>query len=887
MKLFEATYKDGFDYYERYFCTDLNQSRTAKITSLNEYYVPDSRGIYTYLLDENIRLSKRSGKCTDNITYGKSTPDVVHIRDKYWDKTKSKYNYNPRKWYIDIETTALDKIDVEAVKEELVLIQIFDTTTNTMIILGSKPWDGRHKYKYSFDCKYLNCENEIKLFETFFALIKKMQPLMVLGWNTNGFDYPFLYNRAKKLGFNTNAFSPYSKSKLSMFMTDKGMKSYKLDADGVFYLDYLEIYKKYTYTPRASYSLDNIAYVELGERKINHNMYSTFDGFRTGDSYIFPGTTPTDEFELEMYKLQCLYKDSKDIKIKEKINSLANDLFVHYGCIDTYLVKQIDDKLMLSNILINISSKMGVNIPDSLGTVKPWSSYITNISYLENKILPNSDVDENADVTIKGGYVAEPVVGKHKWIISVDINSAYPNLSMRGFNMSPETYIAPRDLPSDMRDINLSFFNDEDEESRFKLYLERPEIFNAYTELAKKHNYCLGINGAVFTRESVGIIPRLVKEIYAERKAQKKEMLKWKQEAEKHQHDSEEYRHAKYMEAQCNTGQMVAKVLINSLYGALGNKYFKLFNVNIARAITANTRFYIHLLNYRLNSYLKEKTGVNNSVIYNDTDSQYLSLNSVVEQFYQGEDDVIAKTEFLDKFIKGELDPVIESCNNELSYILNALEGDAIQAEREAIADVGVMMSKKKYFMRVYDLEGVRYSKDEPYMKKMGLEIIKSSTPKFVKDYLSQSINTILDSDSDDMYNWLESIKGKFTLEPIVNISKTTSVSKINYNRGDKGVPINSRAAIAHNNYISSKLELSGKYQTINAGDKMKIVFLKPNNPIGENVVGYIDENFIELLREHIDYDTCWEKYMISPLNIMINPLGWDMNKRTRTLDDW
>lgn len=122
-------------------------------------------------------------------------------------------------------------------------------------------------------------------------------------------------------------------------------------------------------------------------------------------------------------------------------------------------------------------------------------------------------------------------------------------------------------------------------------------------------------------------------------------------------------------------------------YGALGNKYFKLFNVNIARAITANTRFYIHLLNYRLNSYLKEKTGVNNSVIYNDTDSQYLSLNSVIEQFYQGEDDVIAKTEFLDKFIKDELDPVIESCNNELSYILNALEGDAIQAEREAIAD--------------------------------------------------------------------------------------------------------------------------------------------------------------------------------------------------------
>lgn len=565
MKLFEATYKDGFDYYERYFCTDLNQSRTAKITCYNEYYVPDSRGIYTYLLDDNIRLSKKSGKCTENITYGKLTPDVVHVRDKYWNKEKSQYNYTPRKWYIDIETTAYNKIDVEQVKEELVLVQIFDNITNTMIVLGSRPWTNQSKYSYDFECKYLNCENEVKLFETFFALIKKMQPLIVLGWNTQGFDYPFLFNRAKKLGFDTNLFSPYNKSKLSTIITDQGMKSYKLEADGVFYLDYLEVYKKYTYTPRASYSLDNISYVELNERKVNHNMYSTFDGFRTGESYIFPDNVPADEFDLEMYNLQVIYKETKDIKIKEKIADLANDLFVHYGCIDTYLVKKLDDKLMLSNILINIASKMGVNIPDSLGTVKPWSSYITNIAYLENKILPNTDVDDNADTSIKGGYVAEPVVGKHKWIISVDINSAYPNLSMRGFNMSAETYVAPRDLPTEMRDINLAYFNDEDEEKRFKMYLERPEIFNTYTALAKKHNYCLGINGAVFKRDEVGIIPRLVKEIYAERKALKKEMLKWKQEAEKHEHGSEEYKHAKYMEAQCNTGQMVSKVLINSL----------------------------------------------------------------------------------------------------------------------------------------------------------------------------------------------------------------------------------------------------------------------------------------------------------------------------------
>ena len=143
MKLFEATYKEGFDYYERYHCTESNKSFISKIESKNEYYVPDSRGMYSYLLDDEIKLSKRYSRCAENISYGKLQPDMVHIRDKYWNKEKSNYNYNARRWYIDIETTAFDKIDVESVKEELVLIQIFDSVLNTMIILGSREWTGK------------------------------------------------------------------------------------------------------------------------------------------------------------------------------------------------------------------------------------------------------------------------------------------------------------------------------------------------------------------------------------------------------------------------------------------------------------------------------------------------------------------------------------------------------------------------------------------------------------------------------------------------------------------------------------------------------------------------------------------------------------------------
>lgn len=531
MKLFESAYNDGYEYFERYFDTDKQESFVQKIQTKQEYYMEDSKGLYTYLLDPSIKLSKRYGRA-ESLSYGKNAPDVIHIRDNYWKIDGSLYNESPRKWYIDIETTAKNEINVVEVREEVVLVQIYDTTSETMILLGSRDWKGQSEYKYDFECKYINCQNEIQLFETFFKLIQRAKPLIVTGWNTSGFDFPYLFNRSKKLGFDTNRFSPFNKAKMVERRNDKGQVFYNIEADGVVYVDYMDIYKKYTFIPREAYSLDHIAFVELGERKVIHDMYSTFDGFRTGESYVFPDKEPKDDYDKKMYHLQMKFRETKSPEIKQEISELANDLFVHYGCKDTHILKLLDDKLRLTHILISIAKKMGVNIKDSMGTVKPWSSFINNVSYLENKILPNLEVDEQADVSIRGGYIEEPVKGKHAWPCSIDINSAYPNLGMRGFNMSAETYVAPKDLPAEMRDINLAYFNNEDEVQRFELYLKNDGVFKRYTELAKEHNLALGINGAVFRKDELGIIPRLVKDIYNERKLKKKEMLQWKQKAE-------------------------------------------------------------------------------------------------------------------------------------------------------------------------------------------------------------------------------------------------------------------------------------------------------------------------------------------------------------------
>lgn len=349
------------------------------------------------------------------------------------------------------------------------------------------------------------------------------------------------------------------------------------------------------------------------------------------------------------------------------------------------------------------------------------------------------------------------------------------------------------------------------------------------------------------------------------------------------------YKHAKYMENQKNTEQLIEKVIINSLYGALANKYFKLFNVEIARAITGNTRFYLHLLNYRINEFLKEKTGKDKRfVLTNDTDSGYFELNDIVEKYYNGPDDVIKKTEFLDEWIKKELDPIIEKINKEFGEILNAFNPNVIKAEREVIADTGIYIAKKKYILRVYDNEGVKYTKDNPYIKITGVEIIKSSTPIFVQKYLKESINIILDKNQNELIEWLDSVKQKFIEQPLADIAKVSSVSSLDYDiRTSKSIPINSRAAIATNEYIQKSEELSKRFTQISAGDKIKLLYLKMPNPIGQNVFAFIDPAFAELFREYIDFDLCWDKYFMKPLNIMIAPLGWNIEKRTEALDEW
>ncbi len=340
---------------------------------------------------------------------------------------------------------------------------------------------------------------------------------------------------------------------------------------------------------------------------------------------------------------------------------------------------------------------------------------------------------------------------------------------------------------------------------------------------------------------------------------------------------------AESKESLFNTEQLVSKVLINSLYGALGNKYFPLFNQDIARAITGNGRYFIHKLANKIEEKLQGLFSQDKKyIIYGDTDSIYFSI----EPFMKIVQDkpIQEQTDIADAFEKKIIQPVISETIQEFSSELNAYNPEVIGAEREIISDKSIFVSKKKYIARVLDSEGVRYT--EPKTKVMGLELIKSSTPVFSRKKLKESIDIMLDSSKDEMQEWISTVRDEFMNIPLGEIATTSGVSSLDYELGDKGIPIGSRTSIIHNKYIDAN-NLGDRFNKIAHGDKTKRLYLVQPNPLNTEVVAFLDDRFIEMFHDYIDWDTNFEKGFLKPLEIMTTALKWDLRNTMEELEEW
>ena len=616
---FEAFFRDPKEpwiFWER-FNRD-GETKVAKISLKNETFIEDINGKFKFLLNENIKLKKVND--TKSITqkkYGSNNAGYCWIRDRYWDLHGSQYNFNPNIWYLDIETTAKGKINTDLCPETIVLIQIYDKSKNTVIVLGLQDFDYSlkdnkyyHKNKiYDFNFKYLKCETESELLKSFFKLIEVLKPLIVLAHNGNNFDYIYLYKRSKYNNLETK-FSPWGDTVLDYNMKSK---SFELKSAGIFYLDSIDVYKKFILEPRQSYSLDYLAEVELNSHKVNHDYFNTFDGFRTGEGYIMPDSIPENPDELEIYNA---YKYNP-----ENISKISYNQFVHYGIIDVEILYNIDKKLQLTDILISLASEFGCQIDEALGTTKPWSQAINNYAYQKNLVLPDFERTDES-FSIKGGFVGLKRPGKYGWGGNIDIDSAYPLTSMIAHNISPETYIEPQNVPKELRDfvIEHNFF-DEDEHKRLEQYFNG--TLKKYSELLKKYNLVGTVSGSFYRRDKVGIIPEMVEIDYNQRKVLKNEKLEYKRKAQEVKNsDPEKYDEYSYKSKIKDVKQNTKKVKINANFGAQGNQYFRLFNAENAKSITAQVRFYVNLIGINIENYFQNlKKSEIPYVTYFDTDS--------------------------------------------------------------------------------------------------------------------------------------------------------------------------------------------------------------------------------------------------------------------------
>lgn len=883
---FEAFFRDPKEpwiFWER-FNRD-GETKVVKISLKNETFIEDINGKFKFLLNENIKLKKvNDNKSITQKKYGSNNAGYCWIRDRYWDLHGSQYNFNPNIWYLDIETTAKGKINTDLCPETIVLIQIYDKSKNTVIVLGLQDFDYSlkdnkyyHKNKiYNFNFKYLKCETESELLKSFFKLIEVLKPLIVLAHNGNNFDYIYLYKRSKYNNLETK-FSPWGDTVLDYNMKSK---SFELKSAGIFYLDSIDVYKKFILEPRQSYSLDYLAEVELNSHKVNHDYFNTFDGFRTGEGYIMPDSIPENPDELEIYNA---YKYNP-----ENISKISYNQFVHYGIIDVEILYNIDKKLQLTDILISLASEFGCQIDEALGTTKPWSQAINNYAYQKNLILPDFERTDES-FSIKGGFVGLKRPGKYGWGGNIDIDSAYPLTSMIAHNISPETYIEPQNGPKELRDfvIEHNFF-DEDEHKRLEQYFNG--TLKKYSELLKKYNLVGTVSGSFYRRDKVGIIPEMVEIDYNQRKVLKNEKLEYKRKAQEVKNsDPEKYEEYSYKSKIKDVKQNTKKVKINANFGAQGNQYFRLFNAENAKSITAQVRFYVNLISINIENYLQSlcKSEIP-YCIYTDTDSIYVSLNNYLKNIINQTDNDNTKADKISDFFQKNIQPIVDKTSLELAEIFNCLRSDTIHAKRETVFKNAVWLSKKHYFMSVIDNEFVRYK--EPEIKKMGIEIVKSSTPKFVKENLEDSLKIILNQDEKTLKEWLKETKVHFTSQKLEDIAKISSVGSTNYdlenpsydeNNRKIAIPINSRAFLVTNNYLKNNLE----FQQLTENEKIKMLYLKMPNPLNSDIFAFNNNKFAETLRDYVDFDLNWEKYFMKPLNSLIEPLNYNLDDKTEDFD--
>lgn len=796
--------------------------------------VPYSKFNYAYKLDKhgmNISIyGQRLKKVykydrNDQTLFESDVPRETRIlTDLYLNSDEPSKGH--RVLFFDIEVRTQDGLpDVNSANKAITAISAYDTESKEFKVFGFKKdtiritnaLDGRIEELYT---------NERDMLEAFLDYYCELKPTIITGWNIGNFDIPYLYRRLARV------FDEVTASKLSPIFTVMWRdKCQQYQIAGVSVLDYLELYKKFTYTQQPSYRLDSIGELEVGIKKVSYD-----------------GT------------LEQLYQDD-----------YAKFLFYNY--IDTKIVVELDKKMKLIELVRSICHVGHVPYEEFIFSSRFIEGTILCYLHRKNIIAPNKAFNarelmqerENSDEDgFEGAFVKEPVPGLYDWVYSLDLQSLYPSLIMT-LNISIETKVGSvLDWNTELhakRQISTYHVNIGKETKE----LTREQ----FDTLMQDMNLCISGHGIIYTKDKKGIIPEILEEWFKLRKEYKDLMKKY---ADEGNTELKEY---------YDRRQHVQKIFLNSVYGTLGLPAFRFYDLDNALSVTISGQDVIKMTGKYIQSEYENTLGKTEKdyVLYSDTDSCYASAVPLLNK----DEEPLSTTITLAKNMETRLNEFYKVMAQRLFYVI---EGNRLVIKGESVAETAFWAGgKKRYALKkVYDLE-TNKSVDKMVIK--GLDVVRSSFPAAFRDFMKYVLKSILDNKNKDFIDAviMEFVNKMKTFEPS-RVARNTSVKVLSDyeipNVTDLTIfksktPMQVRAALIHNRLIK-KNDLTKIYSLIGNSEKIKYVYLK-ENPYNIDVIafkGYDDPPIIlDIINKYIDYDMIFEKELKNKLQTFYESLRW------------
>jgi len=707
-------------------------------------------------------------------------------------------------------------------------------------------------------------ETEEDLLNTFLDLIEDADALS--GWNSEGFDIPYTVNRVTRVlsKDDTRRFCLWNQYPKKRTFERFGAENETYDLIGRVHMDYMQLYRKYTYEERHSYSLDAIAEYELGETKT-----------------VFEGT------------LDQLY--NQNFKT-----------FIEYNRQDTMILAKLDKKLKFLDLANTLAHENTVLLQTTMGAVAVTEQAIINEAHERGMVVPNrKERYSDEDTQAAGAYVAYPKKGIHEYIGSIDINSLYPS-AIRALNMGPETIVGQLRPTMTNRYIRDKMNSGSSFAAAWEgvfASLEYTAVMNLEkgTEITidwqggeesvhsaaevwrmifdSNQPWMISANGTIFTYEKEGVIPGLLKRWYAERKDMQSKLKECKNA------EDEEY---------WDKRQLVKKINLNSLYGAILNPGCRFFDKRIGQSTTLTGRAIAKHMDAYVNECITGKYDhVGETIIYGDTDSCYFSAWPVLKKEVEEGRMTWSKDMAIQLY-----DSIADQVNisfpgfMETAFHVPREMGEVIKGGREVVASKGLFITKKRYAVMIIDKEGKRLDvAGQPgKVKAMGLDLKRSDTPKVIQEFLSEILNDVLTGATrDEIIAKIREFKYVFKERPgwekgsPKRVNNLTKYGKEEERLGKANMPGHVRAALNWNNLR----RMNGDKYSLQIVDGMKTIVCKlKSNPLGWTSIGYpTDEQQLPAWFKELPFDDSEMEATVVDQKIdnLLSVLEWDLASSTNT----